>query len=294
MALLRKSLLRTSSVPVRGSFEALGWFKNLYNTKAPGVPDTAHDTNQGRLNSIRELKDYEEYAANEDRNIADVPKDVPAINFTYYANRVPDEFGGEVKLAAAKWESPEKASALETLLTPAGENPKRNFHGLTAREQIDAINEKYSQVSAYQKFVKLSLELSKLQTEIWSKRSKTFKEYAALRESQRTTMETTAEDYMDYHPWIRKEIQEELDAGDWYADYDLKVPKFSEPISDVWLSRVDPKYQEHEKENQQVLELQKKLEQVEKAVMDEWQDSWRLKGTLTKPPTYAKYKYFTA
>jgi hypothetical protein len=193
----------------------------------------------------------------------------------------------------AKWTT-DKPTALETLLTAPGEKPRRDFSNLISRATLEANNAKYIPVSAKSAYFDFYInKVSKRQSEVWKKRSATFAGYAALKESQRTTLDTTPDDIMDREPWIRKEIQEEIDAGDWFADYDIKVPEDAEEIPEDWALRVDPNFKQHNAEDKELAALTDKVDSLLKAVDEEATDSWRLRYTLTKPANYGIMKYFT-
>ncbi len=159
--------------------------------------------------------------------------------------------------------------------------------------KIAEVDSKYADKSAKVALDAFFLQVAKKQTAVWSNRASSYQALADKKESERTNLFTTPEDVLERNPWMRKEIQEELDAGDWGAEYDIKVPENPDDFPEEIQLRINPKFKEHKAEDAELEALHDKVSQIEKANQEEQLDSWRIRNAFNKAPIYGFYKSFT-
>lgn len=295
MSLVRRSLT-SNRVATRSLPAAAQWIKNFVHSTPQGLEDAGFENSADIVSFKGYIKDLEDMINGAQREVAEVPKECPGINFTYYKNRLPAEYEHEVAIFEQDWKKSKahcSVSATQYLLTAPGAAPVTDFTGLAEiQAKVAAVREAYKNVNATEAAKRLNRKQEEAMLEVAARREKDYLTYAAEWEANRTTMDTTTADIAARFPWIEERVVADVDSGIVYKDYasEEPIPEISK-WTDADYLKVCADYPAHKALQAKLDAAATALAAADKEAVVEATESMRLESILKKPPTYGFFKY---
>lgn len=292
----------------RGPFTALNWQRKIVNETFDNHKYwTESDTKDGYKYSelvTKRTNLFEDWAANKERDVIDVPTECPDIAFDYYKNILPEEFHHVIADVEAEWseatvdamKSGEKSGQKEILFTD-------NY---PTKKEVNDLLKEHKPYSAKQALMDRQFEYSKFAADMWAKRSAKWGEYGDYSEYYRSNIHTKPEDRLDAFPWLRQQIEQANESGDYMYDvdnYEFDALTVSDPKAEAkkglaWGTEekimFDWNYPQHDKEDAKFGEIVDALQKIEEGMKAEEKAVWKFKGITHKAPTYAQYAEYAS